>query len=146
MKKIFFIGAIAVLLLTACGNEGNSDETNTYKVSQGKITNEKLLINLAVRAETIIEKYDGVDNVKVEDAEIEAKKHPNLRNDETKEIYKNVYYIDGEYSYQDKKYDFVWSVSFNNNDIDSGGQVLQYISDMETGEKININRSLADWL
>lgn len=144
MKKIFFIGALAVLLLTACGNEGNSDETDTYKVSQGKITNEKLLINLAVHTETIIEKYDGVDSVKVEDAEIEAKKHPDLRNDETKEIYKNVYYIDGEYSYQDKKYDFVWSVSFNNNDIDSGGQVLQYISDMETGEKINVNRSLAD--
>lgn len=68
MKRIFFLGALAVFLLTACGNEGNLDETNTYKVSQGKIKNEKLLTNLAGHAETIIEKYDRVDSVEVDDA------------------------------------------------------------------------------
>lgn len=141
MKRILYIVALAAFLLTACGNEGNSDETDTYKVSQGKITNEKLLVKLALRAETIIEEYDQVDDVEVDEADIKADKHPDLINDETKDIYKNVYYIAGEYSHQGRKYDFVWSVSFDENHTDSEGQVLQYISDMESGKKININRS-----
>lgn len=142
MKRIYCAGALVVFLLTACGNEENADEADTYKVSLGKITNEKLLTNLAVRAESIIEKYDGLDGVEVDDAQINADKHPDLINDETEAIYKNVYYIDGEYSYQGKNYDFVWCISFDENNTDSGGQVLQYTSDMETGQKININRSL----
>lgn len=141
MKRIFYFCALVAFLLTACGNEGNSDETDTYKVSQGKITNEKLLFNLAVRAETIIEKYERLDGVEVDDAQIKADKHPNLINDETEDIYKNVYYIHGEYSYQGRNYDFVWCVSFDENNTDSGGQVLQYSSNMETGQKINVNRS-----
>lgn len=73
---------------------------------------------------------------------LRADKHPDLRNNETDDIYKNIYYIAGEYSYQGRKYDFVWCVSFEENDTNSGGQVLQYISDLETGEKINVDRSL----
>ena len=142
MKRIFYVGALVVFLLTACGNEANSDETDTYKVSQGKITKEKLLVNLAVRAEKIIEKYDQLEGVEVDDAQIQADKHPDLINDETEDIYKNVYYIDGEYSYQGKNYDFIWCVSFDENNTGSGGQVLQYTSDMETGKRINVNRSL----
>ncbi|WP_144512885.1 hypothetical protein [Bacillus sp. FJAT-22090] len=140
MKRIFYFVALVVFLLTACGNEENSDETDTYKISEGKIMNEKLLINLAVRAETIIEKYDRLDGVEVDDANIRADKHPDLENDETEEIYKNVYYIDGEYSYQGRNYDFVWCASFNENNTDSEGQVLQYTSE-QTGQQININRS-----
>lgn len=141
MRRIFYVGALVVFLLTACGNEGNSNETDTYKVSEGKITNEKLLTNLAVRAEAIIEKYDELDGVEVDVAQITADKHPDIINDETEDIYTNVYYIDGEYSYQGRNYDFVWCVSFDENTTDSKGQVLQYISDLETGQKININRS-----
>lgn len=141
MKRIFYVSALVVFLLTACGNEGNSDETDTYKVSQGKITNEKLLINLAVRAESIIEKYDRLDGVEVDDTQIKADKHPDLINDETEDIYKNVYYINGEYSFEGRNYDFVWCVSFDENNTDSEGQVLQYSSDMGTGHKINLNRS-----
>ena len=141
MRRIFYVGSLVVFLLTACGNEGNSYETDTYKVSEGKITNEKLLINLAVRAEAIIEKYDELDGVEVDDAQIKADKHPDLINDETEDIYKNVYYINGEYSYQGRNYEFVWCVSFDENNTDSTGQVLQYTSDMETGQKINVNRS-----
>lgn len=140
MKRIFYVVALLVFLLTACGNEVNTDETDTYKVSPGKITNKKLLINLAVRAETIIEEYDRLDGVEVEYAQIRADKHPDLENDETEDIYKNVYYIDGEYSYQGRNYDFVWCVSFYENNTDSEGQVLQYTSD-KTGQQININRS-----
>ncbi|MFF2755889.1 hypothetical protein ACFVR1_19535 [Psychrobacillus sp. NPDC058041] len=113
MKRIFYVFALLVFLLTAFGNEVNTDETDTYKVSEGKITNEKLLINLAVRAETIIEKYDRLDGVEVDGAQIRADKHPDLENDETEDNYKNVYYIVGEYSYQGNNYDFVWCVSFD---------------------------------
>ena len=141
MKRIFYVIALVVFLLTACGNEGNSNETDTYKVSQGQITNKKLLINLAARAETIIEKYEQLDGVEVDEAEIRADKHPDSINDETKDIYKNVYYIDGEYSYEGRNYDFIWCISFDENNTDSGGQVLQYTSEMETGRKINVNRS-----
>lgn len=141
MNRLFCLGALVVLLLTGCGHEERADETDTYKVSEGKITNEKLLKNLAVHAVTIIEKYDRIDGVEVNDTQIRADKHPDLIDDETKDIYKNVYYIDGEYLYQGRNYDFIWCVSFNENHTDSEGQVLQYTSGIETGQKININRS-----
>ncbi|WP_277585484.1 hypothetical protein [Psychrobacillus antarcticus] len=141
MRRKFYVGTLVVFLLAACGNEGNSNETDTYKVSEGKITNEKLLTNLAVRAEAIIEKYDELDDVEVDVAQITADKHPDLINEETENIYTNVYYIHGEYSYQGRNYDFVWCVSFDENNADSTGQDLQYTSDSETGKKINVNRS-----
>src|SRR5690554_5136476 len=54
--------------------ETPQDETDNYKVSEGKITNNRLLINLAVRAETIVEEYDMIDNVKVDEDNITAVK------------------------------------------------------------------------
>lgn len=143
MKKLFYVGLLSVsLLLTACGGEEkNSDETSTYKVTPGEITNEKLLNNLAVRAETIVEQYDGIDNVTVDSTDITVEKLADLKNNETEEIYKNVYYIDGTYTWENKKYDFEWSVSFEENDTDVGGKILQYTSDSETGEKVNVDRS-----
>lgn len=113
-----------------------SDETDNYKVTNGKITNNSLLINLAVRAESIIEKYDKIDNVKVKEENIKAVKLSDLKNDEREEVYKNVYSIIGEYSWQDKRYAFEWVISFDENNVDSNGSVLQYSSDIG-GSQIN---------
>lgn len=135
---------VFIIAVVTTPTENNRDETDTYKVSSGEITNKKLLIDLAVRAETIIEKYDKIDNVKVDQHDIKAKKMSDMKDDATREVYKNVYYIDGMYSWQDKKYDFEWCVSFDENNTDSAGKVLQYTSDMLGGKKINVRRSTVE--
>lgn len=137
---------VFIIAVVTTPTENNRDETDTYKVSSGEITNKKLLIDLAVRAETIIEKYDKIDNVKVDQHDIKAKKMSDMKDDATGEVYKNVYYIDGMYSWQDKKYDFEWCVSFDENNTDSAGKVLQYTSDMLGGKKINVRRSTVERL
>lgn len=137
MKKLLFLALI--LLLAACSSNTNADETDTYKTSNGKITNDKLLINLAVRAETIVEKYDEIDNVSIDEEDITAEKLSDSKETETGKIYKNVYSIDGKYTWKEKKYDFEWVVSFKDNDVDSSGSVLQYTSEMGKNQ-LNIER------
>lgn len=122
----------------------DTDETEDYKVSPGNITNRSLLISLSVRAETIIEQYDDIDNVYVNQDEIEAYKMTNFENDETGEVYENVYSIDGVYSWNDKKYDFEWVSSFDENDVNVGGSILQYTSDMMKDNQINVDRSAVE--
>lgn len=139
---ISFVLFVVAIALSSSNEEANTnaDETDTYKMSPGKITNEKLLINLAVRAETTIEKYDEIDNVTVKTENIKAEKQTDMKDNETGEVYKNVYYIDGQYSWKDKRYDFEWCVSFDKNDTEASGKVLQYTSDMMKSQ-LNVDRS-----
>ncbi len=144
---ISFVMLIGGIMITVSNSDGvdaaDQDETDTYKVSRGEITNEKQLINLAVRAQSSIEKYDKLDNVTVDHYDIEAEKQSDFKNDETEEIYENVYYVSGLYSWQDKKYDFVWVVSFEENNVDADGVVLQYTSEMGNSQ-LNIDRSAVE--
>lgn len=132
-----------IAVVTTPNNEkasSNVDQTDTYKVTDGKITNNKLLINLAVRAETIIEKYDKINNVKVDEDNITAEKMPDMKDENTGDEYKNVYSITGQYSWKEKRYDFEWIVSFDKNDVEASGKVLKYSSEMN-GSQIDVKMS-----
>ena len=140
---ISFVLFVVAIALSSSNEEANTnaDETDTYKVSTGEITNEKLLISLAVRAETLIEKYDKIDNVTVKTENITAEKLNDMKDNETGEIYKNIYHVSGQYSWKEKRYDFELEISFDENDVESSGKIIMYASNMPGGDRIQANRS-----
>uniref|UniRef100_UPI002916F6AF hypothetical protein n=1 Tax=Listeria monocytogenes TaxID=1639 RepID=UPI002916F6AF len=114
------------------------DQTSNYKVTAGKITNDNLLIALSVRSETTIEDYEKIDKVTVHQENIEAKKLPDMK-DEDGKVYKNVYQVNGQYSWHDKRYDFEWIGSYNKNDVNTDkGYILKYTSEM-SGTHVDVN-------
>ena len=125
LKKLIYLIGLTLLLVACGGNEeANSDETKNYKESTGEITNESLLINLAVRAESTIEEFKSLDGVKVDQKDITAEKLEN-QNVDGKE-YPNVYQVKGKYAWEGKTYDFEWRISFNENDVTAAGNHLNF--------------------
>lgn len=45
--------------------------------------------------------------------------------------------------WKEKQYDFEWVISFDENDVDSGGCILQYTSDMGVNQ-LNVKRSAVE--
>ncbi len=124
MKKLLYLLGLTFLLV-ACGDEEtNSDETKNYKETTGEITNESLLINLAVRAEDTIEEFKSLDGVKVDQKDITAEKLDNQTVDGKE--YSNVYQVKGKYAWEGKTYDFEWMISFNENDVTAAGNHLNF--------------------
>ncbi|MEK5081134.1 hypothetical protein MKX73_19605 [Solibacillus sp. FSL W7-1436] len=129
MKKLLYLIGLTFLLV-ACGNEEtNSDETKNYKETTGEITNENLLINLAVRSEAFIEATDNIDGVKVDEDEITATKLNNRKDTNTSDLYENIYQVEGVFSWNGEKYDFKWTVAFEDNDVSKAGKFLVYQSE-----------------
>mgnify|MGYP006400824605 CR=1 FL=1 len=125
MKKLIYLIGLTLLLVACGGNEeANSDETKNYKESTGEITNEDLLINLAVRAESTIEEFKSLDGVKVDQKDITAEKLENQTVDGKE--YPNVYRVQGKYAWEGKTYDFEWMISFNENDVTAAGNHLNF--------------------
>lgn len=130
MKKLLYLIGLTLLLVACGGNEeANSDETKKYKESTGEITNKDLLINLAVRSEAFIEGTDKIDGVKVDEGEITATKLNNRKDVNTSDLYENIYQVEGLFSWDGKKYDFKWTVAFEENDVSKAGKFLVYQSE-----------------
>lgn len=131
---------ITGLVITSNDDDSKkADQTDTHKVTPGKITNNSLLIDLAVRSETLIEKYDKIDKVKVNQDYITAEKLSNQKDDSEK-VYKNIYSINGQYTWQDRRYDYELIISFNKNNVDEAGTVLKYVSEINS-QKIDVKLS-----
>ncbi|MCI1574746.1 MAG: hypothetical protein LKH78_03315 [Weizmannia coagulans] len=140
ISVILFIVGVATTP-DSVGNTKKADQTDTHKVTPGKITNKHLLIDLAVRSETLIEKYDKIDNVKVDEDNITAQKMVDQK-DTTGKIYKNVYKVTGQYSWKDRRYDYELIISYKKNNIDESGSVLKYESET-SGPVIDVNLTTA---
>lgn len=140
ISLVVVIVAVVITPKDSVETTANQDETDTYKVSPGEITNSSLLINLAVRSETIIEDYDKLENVKVDVDNIIATKEQDNKSEESDEVFENVYKIDGQFSWKEKRYDFEWVVSFEENNTEASGKILEYTSEMN-GTQLNVDRS-----
>jgi len=117
--------------------EKNEDETDDYKTNPGEIENSRLLINLEVGSETVIQDTEMIDGIK--SVETTARKLHNQIDDETGEIYENVYQVNGVYAWENKRYEYVAVYSFDVNNVNETGNILIYNSDL--GNNI-INKSL----
>lgn len=146
MKKIF-LGMVVLIIaigLVACSdgsnksNTKNADQTENYKKTPGKITNNYLKIGLAVRSEQIIENYNKINKVRVDEDNITAKKLENMKGQDDGKVYKNVYSIEGQYSWHDKRYDFSTIVSFKKNNVDDDMYILKYSSET-TGPVVDVD-------
>lgn len=144
---VLFIGGMATTdtsteETTADGGEEssdvkNEDETDDYKTSPGEISNSSLVISLEIRSENVIQETEMIDGIK--SVETNARKLHDQINDDTEEIYENVYQVNGVYSWENKRYEYVAVYSFDKNDVNEAGKILIYHSDL--GNNI-INKSL----
>ena len=136
MKKIIYVLALT-LLLVACGNDEAKDQTNKAKATPGEITHEPLKINLAVRSEGAVEQFNDITDIKVNEDDITAEKL-DVQTAEDGTEYDNVYYVKGKYSWQSKKYDFEWMISFKENDTSKAGTNLKFVSSQPNSKAYEI--------
>lgn len=145
-KLIGCLGIIIILLIFVIampflfGEKSSKDqsEKQDYSESNTKVIEAKDEKSRAsVIAETKIKKIYNIDNFKVNytDSSFKVFRMPDDKNSETGEVYKNVYSAKGNFTWQDKTYDFYLLYSMSSAD---NYTVLSLTSNIDNNIKIDV--------
>ncbi|MGM8140071.1 hypothetical protein [Enterococcus italicus] len=119
MKKLFIISSL-LLVLVGCSSKAsdiesrNYDETNsTYKDTDNTEKSEAITI-----AKKVLKEHYSIDNFKIDTSnkKFKVNRAPDNKNTVTGEVYKNFYSASGDFSYQDKIYQFDMLYSMKKDD------------------------------
>lgn len=120
MKKIVIGLLLTILFLSACGNSESTEESRTYKEANTAVkeTNDEEKSEASVIVEKVLKEHYMIDNFKVNftDDIFKVYRMPDDKNSDTGEEYKNVYSAIGNFTYQDKVYNFDMVYSFTDKD------------------------------
>lgn len=120
MKKIVIGLLLTILFLSACGNSESTEESRTYKEANTAVkeTNDEEKSEASVIVEKVLKEHYMIDNFEVNftDDSFKVYRMPDDKNTETGEEYKNVYSAIGNFTYQDKIYNFDMVYSFTDKD------------------------------
>ena len=119
MKKLLVISSL-LLVLVGCSSKAsnvesrNYDETNsTYKETDNAEKSEAITI-----AKKVLKEHYSIDNFKIDSSnkKFKVNRAPDNKNTVTGEVYKNFYSASGDFSYQDKIYQFDMLYSMKKDD------------------------------
>ena len=120
MKKLVIGLLLTILFLSACGNSESTEESRTYKEANTAVkeTNDEEKSEASVIVEKVLKEHYMIDNFKVNftDDTFKVYRMPDDKNSDTGEEYKNVYSAIGNFTYQDKVYNFDMVYSFTDKD------------------------------
>jgi len=120
MKKIVIGLLLTILFLSACGNSESTEESRTYKEANTAVkeTNDDEKSEASIIVEKVLKDHYMIDNFEVNftDDSFKVYRMPDDKNIETGEEYKNVYSAIGNFTYQDKIYNFDMVYSFTDKD------------------------------
>lgn len=130
---------IIVTMIFSTPNSKNNSEKQDYTQSNTEVKDakeEKTKISVEVADKSIKQIY-SIDNfiIKDTDSSFKVTRLPDDKNSETGEIYKNVYSVRGEYTWQDKIYHFTMLYSQKNAKESS---VLLFTSNIDDSKTINV--------
>lgn len=120
MKKLVIGLLLTILFLSACGNSESTKESRTYKEANTAVkeTNDEEKSEASIIVEKVLKEHYMIDNFEVNftDDSFKVYRMPDDKNTETGEEYKNVYSAIGNFTYQDKIYNFDMVYSFTDKD------------------------------
>lgn len=133
--KLGVVSILSVFLLCACSSSENESKTN-YSSTNSSIkeidTNQKA--EFATIAEKHIKEIYAVNNIKMDLKSINVTQFPDDTNAETGEVYKNVFNGVGDFTWQDKQYNF--SLIYSKKD-DTNYTVLYLHSNLDSAKGID---------
>lgn len=110
MKKIVIGLLLSIFFLSACGSSDSTEDSRNYSETNTTVkeTDNDEKSEASVIAENVLKKHYMIDNFKVNftDDTFKVYRMPDDKNSETGKEYKNVYSAIGNFTYQDKTYDF----------------------------------------
>lgn len=135
------LGLIAVIIIIgtiifSTPNSKNSSEKQDYTQSNTEVKDAKEEIpNASVIADDKIKQLYSIDNFKVKYSTLRVNRLPDDKNPETGEIYKNLYGVHGEYTWQDRIYHFSMIYSKKN---ENEYTVVHLTSNLDDSKTINV--------
>lgn len=136
LKKLFYIGALSALLLTACGEDATPAKDVTPKAESAKVKEEKSPVEKAVssvvKSDFEIKENEGIVTINIKDKKIhEGSKNQILKN--SAKIFANLSKVDGIISPAIYWYAPLTD-QYGNEEM---GEVLAIMMDGETFKKVN---------
>lgn len=120
MKKLAVGLLLSILFLGACGSTSSTEDSRNYSESNSEVkdTNDEEKSEASIIVEKVLKEHYMIDNFEVNFTDDSFKLHrmPDDKNTETGEEYKNVYSAIGNFTYQDKIYNFDMVYSFTDKD------------------------------
>lgn len=142
MKKLVAGLLLSVLFLSACTNSDSAEEFRNYSETNSTVkeTDNEEKSEASIIAKNVLKKHYKIDNFEVNfiDDTFKVYRMPDDKNSDTGKEYKNVYSAIGNFTYQDKIYDF--DVLYSLTDKDSY-EVLYFYTPLDDS-KNTINTPL----
>lgn len=107
--KFGIIGSLAATVMGGCGSStAETKESKNYSETNSTIkeVDSDQTAEFATIAEKHIKEIYSIDNLKMDLKSIKVTQFPDDKNAETGEEYKNIYNGIGDFTWQDKKYNF----------------------------------------
>ncbi|EMF0283857.1 hypothetical protein KGD00_000274 [Enterococcus hirae] len=139
MKFIKFgiIGLLSITIMGGCGSStAETKESKNYSETNSTIkeVGSDQTAEFATIAEKHIKEIYSIDNLKMDLKSIKVTQFPDDKNAETGEEYKNVYNGTGDFTWQDKKYNF--SLIYSKKDA-TNYTVLYLYSNLDTNKGVD---------
>lgn len=136
--KVFKLGVISILLVIFLGacSSSEKEETKNYSSTNSTIqeTDTDQKAEFATIAEKHIKELYSIDNLKIDLKSIKVNQFPDDKNAETGEEYKNVLNGIGDFTWQDKQYNF--SLIYSKKD-ETNYSVLYLYSNLDPNKGID---------
>lgn len=138
MKKFLVLGLL-VFSLTACSNAGETAESKNYDEvnTEVKETDDTENSRATAIVENVLKEHYMIDDFEVNFTNDSFKviQMPDDKNAETGEEYKNLYSAIGDYTYQEKTYQFVALYSLKD---ESDYSVLYFYTPLDEEKSISV--------
>ncbi|WP_315307334.1 hypothetical protein [Enterococcus devriesei] len=133
--KLGFVSVLLFLILGACSTS-EKEEPKNYESTNSTIkeTDTDQKAEFATIAEKHIKEVYSIDNFKIDLKSIKVNQFPDDKNAETGEIYKNILNGIGDFTWQDKQYNF--SLIYSKKD-DTNYSVLYLHSNLDSTKGID---------
>lgn len=133
--KLGVVSILSVILLGACSTSENESKTDYSSTNSSiKETDTAQKAEFATIAEKHIKEIYAVDNIKMDLKSISVTQFPDDKNAKTGDVYKNVFNGIGDFTWQDKKYNF--SLIYSKKD-DTNYTVLYLHSNLDSNKGID---------
>lgn len=135
MKKGLFV-VFFLLFLTGCGSEPKEERSFDTPNTEVKETNNYIRAEASVIADKVLKERYKIDNYKIHatDESFKVMQMPDDKNANSGEVYMNLYSVIGNFTYQDKIYDFTMLYSMKN---ESDYSVPYFYTNLDDSKTIN---------